>query len=1747
MAQAAFALESTQARVGADSAALRGPEIGSADTEARLQSASKIFQAPAAKAHSENARISAKDRLQAEVAEELARGEIPQVLKESWRLVDAQSPQGQQFQEQMLKWAENFYHKHYNFWAEPPRFMLSMRPEPNAWFVPSAHPPLFVLTIGCFRAKDAESEALIKDENDLAYLVLHEFTHHAADEVVGVEAQNNKIEEAAAYARPLGIMHDLGLAPERVPELVHRMSGGTSRAEELILHELFDEHPLAETTLSVVELGLTKLRKDRGNLDSRREIHTFTENDPLFQAALAARHESYLSKELSKIEGYEEASSDEKVKSLTQIIGACSDLYEIRLDDICTELRRITETQSVAPSRTSVGMFTDRVLALPIDINAKLALYHCGAELICERGKAEPMGRLESLSALAKEFVEMVTAGDASAIEAAGAELLIAAGAEPLFSSNEGRALLCTMRWPQFIMQPLDAIPMKGKQKGWIYTGEESWICPTGAEEFDPYGEDEAVEEPQGIADLGPVVPWLALRNLAAQSEVCLNAALLMGLGRDPGIHEALAHFPDRALQIYEHHFEVDRQMHFMSMQGGLYPEISSGPRGVIAIPDVSESDDGKMLVTHGGRTEEIGLDNVTLSAAGQMVDLRPGGATAGQGSHPNRKAVVKIHDQTLRDIVRREFVNTQPDPESENRLARAAQLLAKADSAERGYQFSDFFGGPTPEKAILCLDVCERDISRFQQINGSVILSKANAGLVVERISQLVSQDRHRHTELVRSMFGLADGHIYYCPLLIQSISHQERADNSLSRGARALRDRLSVEGTEGEAEEQNIAPEQARAPLSYITANPYIKFIADDPCQIFTSEERYLVLAATIGEHLRGRMSDGLLDPKEAQALLDFVEPLARENGVQTPYQVLALEDLATLYSRPDVLAAFHKDYRVRRELEEPEVGRQPLSKRFVRSLLEARTSVLFRAGEPTLDQALACARALVPDRLASCLDLVSDMRSKLDSQISELATREPLATAIEGFRLAAQVKLFMPVRHYEVLDALVERIAGQSDCRVRADHFASLMSLEHIADPELRTKVQSLWADAIVELYGKDDSSAQFSANMFLELSKFARDEKDNRTDSLLSRIDQRDSALILAKKVVSQADLSAQLAAIANKVTVQDIARASAAAILSEAGLEGARNRPEFRHSLIDFLRAPLSDTSVQAFVDVNHQMFRHAASKLDEQMREAFVQTGREFVELNRPYWAEEERLKCRHAHMSFWAAPSEARIAIIREMLLPTREYGEELRDPTADVDPETFAYVLDKVLPQDGSEEKAFSREFAEALIASLKPYQRHAYLAGFLVAAQKTHGRELQLAETIALSLDEMGPFWRKCGQRVPGHPDVDDDFAAPFDNLTYKAAEPPRPTVVSWVEERKNRVAEEYTKYLTANALPLCDDVDEKGRVYIKHVGEVLGSASIIVAVEVTMSNGATQVLALQRPYALETGNEGYELGRDTLARMGKTGPAVDAMREIMDQTHERFELETNCLLAPEQYAKAGEIYDDTTVTVNGKEFTFEGMKVTAAGTDFYMMTKAEGDRFVHIVNREIVSDDRDDAIMAFLTLELNNIVLGLFDCDRHGGQEQLKRRHFGAYDFKGLRLEDWGKEGFAQLARLFVATIPNTKDASSFAREFLHQQKLMRESGEPVHPLVTEVQTALLVLNKYVKHLSKDQITTVVASALLNGVHPAFQEGLKSALPEAFGALVDHVFTTGELPLMAEGLGMVFSPENMIKIRRRPKAA
>lgn len=477
-------------------------------------------------------------------------------------------------------------------------------------------------------------------------------------------------------------------------------------------------------------------------------------------------------------------------------------------------------------------------------------------------------------------------------------------------------------------------------------------------------------------------------------------------------------------------------------------------------------------------------------------------------------------------------------------------------------------------------------------------------------------------------------------------------------------------------------------------------------------------------------------------------------------------------------------------------------------------------------------------------------------------------------------------------------------------------------------------------------------------------------------------------------------------------------------------------------------------------------------------------------------------------YSSFQDLPLEAQAMVKAQLLIPARLEGVGKREWR---ESKNFCF---NSLKSNGVRISESSENFIEAYLDSIPeniPGARRVALGALLSAKQnltQSEVTESNQADIICSIIELMGPAEVKAGQAGAGHPDTSEEYATRLARLKNHAAEPNRETLFSWIEK----------------------EVPDEIKDQITNYGQILGSGSLVVSVEVTTKTGKA-VLQILRPYALERSQAGFRRLEKAITSAQISEEQKQYLRELVKQAKLDINAETDFELSKKQSEIFDQLYSNVKATLNGTaektEYTFKTPKLLYQKGRCRLVEKVSGLHFVDLPK----GVEKTKAAKVILTLELSNILSGrFFDKDGHGGNVIIDGKIIYRIDSGAVKLSKPSKEDREILAKvisdaLVIAKSKNTTE-SSFISSFFDAARTQRDQNGELPEILGEVQRALIGLSEYFNELSTQDIMDVLRSIYPN-VSNELQIIMQDQLPKSenlFKALKNRLnILTSSLPV------------------------
>ncbi len=664
------------------------------------------------------------------------------------------------------------------------------------------------------------------------------------------------------------------------------------------------------------------------------------------------------------------------------------------------------------------------------------------------------------------------------------------------------------------------------------------------------------------------------------------------------------------------------------------------------------------------------------------------------------------------------------------------------------------------------------------------------------------------------------------------------------------------------------------------------------------------------------------------------------------------------------------------------------------------------------------------------------------------------------IETYKFLEKNNLFAPggTAQQALLTRAAKQVLSENNPLDRIAAIEHMLSGEPIFDGSIRSRLTQQWVNDISQRYGIDDGTQAYMGMITVDVNRIK--------DSEINLMDKATMFRNLSDEVVSQKELSYELsktAVITRELLVKESKKGHAAEAMS---VLMTNDRAMCEHS-VDFLTSPLTQNNTRAFIiELTH---RQKAMPFGEKKSASEAQKKAIFHSLINEH-------SVGAMHRNFWNQGIEARAYFTNRIL---SSYAKSVKFNDRNDYREEWQIQLElveqKVLIGDDDNTTGVAKKTLHAYTNALNDSQRSYFLSAILMASQSKENEQKNAMEVVGEGLaaffEMMGPAEIKLGQAVHSNTGTPDEMRQGMGKLKGNAAPPALWEVDDWIEQF---VPEELTHQ-------------------IKRRGKVLGSGSYFVAVEVELQNGEHTVLRLLRPNARERAELGFQRLMETAQALQESEKSTvlnrlfqshqdaigSALSKMVGQAQKMSATETDMTIGAQQLEKAHELYDGTTVEVDGYKFDFKVTPWQAYGTNYAMMQKAPGKSFNQLPeSNEEAQVFKKAAAKANITVELLNVLKGgSFDHDRHGEQQNIDRSGNNAtiwlYDQGAMSLDKPKLMDKIQLADMLYGAVTAAMDGKDIGNKMLHSIGNKEKWGVDTAYLV-EVQKSALALQDFVEY-------------------------------------------------------------------------
>jgi hypothetical protein len=632
------------------------------------------------------------------------------------------------------------------------------------------------------------------------------------------------------------------------------------------------------------------------------------------------------------------------------------------------------------------------------------------------------------------------------------------------------------------------------------------------------------------------------------------------------------------------------------------------------------------------------------------------------------------------------------------------------------------------------------------------------------------------------------------------------------------------------------------------------------------------------------------------------------------------------------------------------------------------------------------------------------------------------------------------------------------------LRREALERLLAGSRMRQPDLRDRAVSMWVNDAARELGSDDLSEGFRLRV---------EERLRPLVEATPVVDLQRIGVDLAETTLTQRACSMSIEELVNSSPSVSKFSLASLGVGVEVFLLAIKSHESERNLFLNYLLSSGAASETSAFVGDMAQLLPapDGVSRSSRALREKALRTSTAST------------LKL--LHTEFWRLPLEGRAVFAKE-LLPT---AAQLSVDTS------FDFVVETVLPPTMPHYQA-TRDLLKRYVHALPGHAQHLALAALLTAGQPGQRSATTPGAILAKFAESQGPAEIKFVQVLMDAPGLPDDFRRDLiehaRHLKYKTQAPSR-----------------------AQIFRLLDVIEQRDGVTFGHIGKLRGCGSMNIVVEV-----AEGVLCLRRPNCRARAEDGFDIMLRMVGSMNREDPIVQAVRPIIHDARERAALESNFMVAQEQYDRAAVNYQGYVAHVDGHAIPLDSARVFRAGEDFFTMSEMKGEHFISRLEREGSTPELRRVAKAILAREFNAILRGVFDCDRHGGQIAVGDA-IGHFDFKAMALEHWSEDDHRQLAHVLITTAMKCATTSDIAPKMVEVLEQLRADGKSVSKMVTEAQKAILSLGDYFKALAPMPEGTFMQLLM---------SGLSAEMPEHLQKLYAQECTEILMPIIRESAGI-----------------
>lgn len=809
------------------------------------------------------------------------------------------------------------------------------------------------------------------------------------------------------------------------------------------------------------------------------------------------------------------------------------------------------------------------------------------------------------------------------------------------------------------------------------------------------------------------------------------------------------------------------------------------------------------------------------------------------------------------------------------------------------------------------------------------------------------------------------------------------------------------------------------------------------------------------------------------------------------------------------------------------------------------------------PSMEQKVRILISALKENKILSQDKISQLRENFLNDLLQnpLFWEGSLSEQISFYTYAVYEKIFHPNLKTQraVLSNLLKKIEKVTPVEQEKYYLQLLAKRNEIDFPDLKDQAVQGWAKAVKEIIGKEDDSSKEYMDLVQPFINHLQTKESGLTDDLFEKKFNKSihytqlstdtyAALTteLQKQLVSQEELSQKLEPrfgfdLTNSSSNQKMG------MHLDSLITLIREKSETADAIIDLLLEPNNMKNALLFKKRLKKIIGYQEPLLQKMIEEFSPSV----VMLQ---------------HDQFWHSSLTTRALIMKELLRgsaqkitkrhsyndsseiflyfhkPKNNFKskEEIQEIEKIQTSYIFNLVSQKLIPDDGTVKNR------ELLVTGLKnyinshqDYEMHFLLAAFLASRRKTQENDnsFNLGKSTRLFMENRGPAEIKLGQFLSARGDLPADFIAEMKTLTNQAAIPPRSEIYHILQTYHPEVLEQLKKQK-------------------KRLGKIMAAGSHFIAIDL-----GDEVLSLGKEHSQLQAKQGFERMIHTFQELlpHTTGTERDTIQILMDSAQQAYsmnEVETNANLGYQQFLLSQQLYDSTTMNIDGSYIHFKTMPWTSYSTklvkegkntwtqSYKLMEKARGVDFTNMPNTTPEEQLLKTTVAkANFMLNLGTILKGgVFDDDRHSGQLKVLTHpkmpghiYVSLFDTGSTSLTEPTQADrilFGQLIyHTFKQTIStgNLLDNTSFMKGFNESMSLIRQHYQGETPLyIAKVQRALSALSHFSNDIPTDQMGQVIITVLRDTpIHPDILTGIYQNASDFEKLLLNTLMPKGSL--------------------------